>query len=103
MLAWALLPCLVAAAHAAPPPILTLRDHRFTPDHLVIPAGKRVRLLIASEEPTAGEFAAPSLGAEKMLRPGGMIGVYVGPLAPGRYRFYDALHPATARGTIEAR
>ncbi len=90
-------------ARAAPPAIITLLAHRFTPDHLVVPAGKRFHFLVTSRDTTPDTFASPSLGVEKPLRPGQTIGVWGGPLAPGRYGFYEVTHPHTAKGTVEVR
>ena len=48
---------------------------------------------------TPAEFESPSLHREKVVAPGAAVSVFVGPLNPGRYEFYDDFHPAT-RGVI---
>lgn len=92
-----------SGARAAPPTIITLRAHRFTPDHLVVAAGTRFHFLVTNRDTTTDTFASPSLRVEKPLRPGQTIGVWGGPLAPGRYGFYEVTHPHTAKGTVEVR
>jgi hypothetical protein len=36
---------------------------------------------------------------EKVIPPGGSVSLYIGPLNPGRYDFFDDFHPAT-RGIV---
>lgn len=79
---------------------LTIREHRFEPDVLEIPAGKRVKLLIHNKDATPEEFESHDLNREKVI-PGGATGiVYVGPLSPGTYKFFGEFHEATAQGRI---
>lgn len=88
------------SAVADPGPVtITIRDHAFVPGEVKIPAGAKVELSIRNEQPTPAEFESASLHREKVVSPGGAISVYVGPLNPGRYEFFDDFHPAT-RGFI---
>jgi plastocyanin len=87
-------------ALADPGPVtITIRDHAFVPAEVKLPAGAKVELSIRNEQPTPAEFESASLHREKVVAPGGAISVYVGPLSPGRYEFFDDFHPAT-RGFI---
>lgn len=52
-----------------------------------------------NEDSTASEFESIELHREKVVAPGREISVYVGPLPPGRYEFFDDFHPA-ARGHL---
>lgn len=82
---------------------LTLKDHKFTPDTLEIPANKRVKLVVKNEDATPEEFDSSELHREKVV-PGGKQGViYVGPLKPGTYHFIGEYHEATAKGRIVAK
>ena len=47
-----------------------------------------------------GEMTTPS--REKVVKPGSSASIFVGPLKPGRYEFFDDFHPAT-RGVLVAR
>ena len=88
------------AAMADPGPVsVTIMDHAFVPAEVKIPAGAKVELSIRNEQPTPAEFESASLHREKIVSPGGAISVYVGPLTPGRYEFFDDFHPAT-RGVV---
>lgn len=79
---------------------LTLRDHRFVPAQLTIPAGTKVKLLIVNEDATPEEFESHDLNREKIVTGNGRITVYVGPLKPGRYTFFGEFHMDTAQGVL---
>lgn len=88
---------------AADPEIrLVLKDHRFAPAEVAVPAGQKVRLVIENEDATPEEFESYSLNREKIVPAGGKIVVYVGPLKPGRYEFFGEFNPTTARGWLVA-
>jgi hypothetical protein len=79
---------------------LTIKDHRFTPTELELPAGKKITLTVKNLDPTAEEFESIELHREKVVAGGQEIIVYLGPLRPGRYEFFGDFNPQTARGTI---
>jgi hypothetical protein len=90
----------VAEDHAAS---LTIKDHRFQPEELVVPAGVKIKLTVKNLDPTPEEFESVSLRREKVI-PGGTEGVvYIGPLKPGSYDFFGDFNPKTARGQIVAK
>jgi hypothetical protein len=90
------------AAAADPGPVtITIRDHAFVPAEVKIPAGAKVELMIRNEQTVPAEFESASLHREKVVSPGSAVSVYVGPLSPGRYEFFDDFHPAT-RGVVVA-
>lgn len=91
-----------AAASAAEPLHLTLKDHRFTPSHLDVPAGERFRITLTNQQATAAEFESNDMKFEKIAAPGATITVSAGPLRPGSYSFFDEYHPDLARGTVTA-
>jgi hypothetical protein len=95
----------LAAAVSAPafadPVTITIRDHQFVPAQVSIPAGTKVELNVRNEQSTPAEFESSSLHREKVVPPGGTISVFVGPLNPGRYEFFDDFNPAT-RGVLVA-
>jgi hypothetical protein len=79
---------------------LTIKDHRFTPTELELPAGQKITLTVKNLDPTAEEFESIELHREKVVAGGQEIIVYIGPLRPGRYEFFGDFNPQTARGTI---
>lgn len=90
----------IAAARAADPVTMTLKDHHFIPDHVEIPADTRVRIEVSNQDATAGEIESYDMKFEKIVVPGGTAGVFAGPLHPGTYKFFDDYHPETAVGTV---
>lgn len=79
---------------------LTLRNHRFVPSELTIPANTKVKLVVVNEDATPEEFESHELNREKIVTGKGTISVYVGPLKPGRYPFFGEFHVDTAQGVL---
>jgi hypothetical protein len=95
-LAFVLFAGFVVPGVAADPQItITLKDHQFQPAEVPVPAGVKVELMIKNEQKVPAEFESHSLHREKIVEPGRQISVYVGPLDPGRYEFFDDFHSAT--------
>ncbi len=90
----------VASAFADEPAVtIAIRDHQFVPSEVQIRANAKVELIIRNEQTTPAEFESTSLHREKVVAPGKAASVFVGPLKPGRYDFFDDFHPAT-RGVL---
>lgn len=81
---------------------LVIKDHKFTPSEVTVPAGERFRIEVENRDSTPAEFESSDLRVEKIIVPGGKITVMAGPLKPGAYKFFDDYHPDTANGTITA-
>ena len=58
-----------------------------------MPAGTKIELSITNEQKMAAEFESHALHREKVIPPGATRTVYVGPLQPGRYEFFDDFRP----------
>jgi plastocyanin len=80
--------------------IITLKDNRFSPDVVEIPAGKKVKLIIRNQDQAAEEFDSGDLRREKVIPGGGEGSVFIGPLEPGTYSFLGEFHPDTAKGRV---
>ncbi len=79
---------------------LTIKEHRFDPVELEIPAGKKVKLIVKNLDPTPEEFESYDLNREKIIAGGREGIVYIGPLDPGTYKFFGEFNPDTAQGRI---
>jgi plastocyanin domain-containing protein len=79
---------------------LVIKDHKFQPTEIVVPAAQKVALVVKNEDPTPEEFESTELRREKVVPGGQQITVYIGPLKPGRYEFFGDFNPSTARGHI---
>jgi hypothetical protein len=81
---------------------VTIKDHRFTPSEIHVPAGKPAVLNIKNEDATAEEFDSSALKIEKVIGGGNEGTVRLRPLDPGRYPFMGEYHSDTARGVVIA-
>jgi plastocyanin len=74
---------------------ILMKNNQFVPNEVQIPAGVKVKLFVRNENQTASEFESNQFHREKVVAPGQQITVYVGPLDPGSYEFFDDFHPQT--------
>jgi hypothetical protein len=91
---------LASIAHAGDNPRLTIKDHKFQPAQIEVPAGVKFRLTVRNDDSTASEFESFELNREKVVPPGKEIPVFLGPLERGQYPFFDDFHRDTARGVL---
>jgi plastocyanin len=93
----ALLTMSVSAIALADDPTFSIlmKNNQFVPSEVQIPAGVKVKLVVRNENQTASEFESNQFHREKVVAPGQQITVYVGPLDPGSYEFFDDFHPQT--------
>jgi plastocyanin len=81
---------------------IIIKDHKFFPAELKVPAGQKVKLIIENQDATAEEFESHELNREKVIPPKAKLPVFIGPLTPGKYPFFGEFNQATARGVIIA-
>ena len=89
-----------ACAEEALPERISLFNGIFAPSTLTIPANRKIKLTIANNDLIAIDFTSAALDSDIPIRPQSEAYIYLGPLAPGRYAFFDALHRATSPGTL---
>lgn len=82
--------------------VLTIKDHKFTPEELKVPANQRVIITVINNDSTAEEFESSVLKVEKVIAGNSKGTVRIGPLAPGKYPFIGEFHEATAKGVVIA-
>ncbi|SLN69808.1 cupredoxin domain-containing protein [Oceanibacterium hippocampi] len=82
---------------------LTIRDHRFQPATLEVPANTRVRLVVVNADATPEEFESHELNREKVIAGNSRATILIGPLDAGTYPFVGEFHEDTAKGTIVVR
>jgi heme/copper-type cytochrome/quinol oxidase subunit 2 len=81
---------------------IVIREHRFEPAELKVPANTKIKLIIQNEDDSAEEFESHELNREKIVAPKSSITVWVGPLEPGEYPFFGEFHMDTALGKLIA-
>jgi len=82
---------------------LSIKDHKYQPADLEIPANIKVKLVVKNLDPTPEEFESYDLDREKIVTGGNEITVFIGPLDPGTYKFFGDFHQDTAQGRIVAK
>lgn len=93
----------ISAAHAEQTFQLTIKDHKFSPETLEVPANERIKLEVINKDATAEEFESHELKREKVIQGNSTGIVLVGPLKPGSYPFFGEFNEATAKGTLVAK
>jgi plastocyanin len=79
---------------------LTIRNHRFEPAELTVPAGQRLIITVRNTDNSPEEFESSALNVEKVISAGRQVVVRVGPLTAGRYEFIGEFHRDTAKGAL---
>ena len=92
-----------AFAQADPEFKLVIENHKFTPDMVEVPAGKKVKLIVENKDATPEEFESKSLNREKVIPGKSSATIFIGPLKPGEYKFVGEFNEKTAKGVIVAK
>lgn len=80
--------------------LLVIKNHRFEPTELNVPADQRVRLTVHNQDSTPEEFESHALNREKVIPGGAKAVIFIGPLKPGRYEFFGEYNEASAKGAV---
>jgi hypothetical protein len=106
LLGVALLAMLGSSSPALPDELMnldiTIKDHRFAPSEIHVPAGKPTVLTIKNDDATPEEFDSSALKVEKVIASGRSAKVQLRPLGVGRYPFMGEYHADTAQGVVIA-
>jgi hypothetical protein len=81
---------------------IAIRNHRFEPPEIHVPAGRRISLTIVNADPLSEEFDSTALKVEKVIAGRSEGSVRLQPLDPGRYPFIGEYHADTAQGVLIA-
>lgn len=103
MLATSLFLPAVALAADTPSFEIIIKNHRFLPETLEIPANTKVKLVVKNQDATPEEFESYELNREKVIPGNSQATIFVGPLEPGTYPFFGEFNQKTAQGKIIAR
>lgn len=92
----------VAIAQETHNATIVIRNHKFEPAELKVPANKKIALKVVNEDPASEEFESKEFKAEKVIAGKSEATIRVSPLKPGRYKFFGEYHEATAKGVLIA-
>lgn len=81
---------------------LVIKDHRFSPEEIKVPAGKKIKLIVDNQDATPEEFESHDLKREKVIPGKSKANIFIGPLQSGKYSFVGEFHEKTAHGVIIA-
>ncbi len=90
------------AARAQDSLTTTIKEHRFDPAEIRVPAGKRITLTVVNDDATPEEFESRVLKVEKVIPGKSKAVVQFGPLKAGRYEFEGEFNSKTAKGVVIA-
>ena len=79
---------------------LIIKDHKFEPKILELPAGQKIRITVHNQDNTIEEFESYDLKREKIVLANSKARVILAPLKPGEYKFFGEFHEETAQGKI---
>jgi plastocyanin len=82
---------------------IAIKDHKFSPDRIEVPAGKKVKLIVENKDATPEEFESHPLKVEKVIPGNSKATIFVGPLKAGEYKFVGEFNEKTAQGVIVAK
>ena len=91
------------AADDAPTFEIVIKNHKFEPLTLEVPANKKVKLIVKNQDPTPEEFESYELNREKVIAGNSQAVIFIGPLEPGTYPYFGEFNMATAQGKIVAK
>lgn len=89
-----------AKAEAAKEYTIVIKDHRFAPDVVEIPANVKVKLIVDNQDATPEEFESHDFKREKVIQGKSKATIVVGPLEPGEYKFFGEFNEKTAQGKV---
>ena len=83
-------------------PTLTIKDHKFEPAEVKVPAGKAIKLTVNNTDSSAEEFESSTLKVEKVIAGNSSTLIRLKPLTKGTYKFFGEYHEKTAQGVLIA-
>lgn len=82
---------------------IVIKNHKFEPPTLEVPANKKIKLIVKNQDATPEEFESYELNREKVIAGNSQAIIFIGPLDPGTYPYFGEFNMATAQGKIIAK
>jgi plastocyanin len=81
---------------------IAIKDHKFDPAELKVPAGKAIKLTVRNLDSTAEEFESRPLKVERVIAGNSTAVIRIKALSKGSYKFFGEFHEKTAQGVLVA-
>jgi plastocyanin len=81
---------------------ISIKDHKFDPAEVKVPAGKAIKLTVKNLDASAEEFESKTLKVEKVIAGKATAVIRLKPLTKGTYKFFGEYHEKTAQGVLIA-
>jgi plastocyanin len=81
---------------------IEMKDHKFSPAEIKVPASTPIKLTVKNLDATAEEFESHPLGVEKVIAGNASATIRLKALDKGSYAFVGEYHEDTAKGTLIA-
>jgi plastocyanin len=94
---------LAFSAHAGETFEIIIKDHKFSPAEITVPANQQVSLVVKNQDATPEEFEGENFEAEKVIPGNSEATILVGPFEPGEYEFVGEFNEASAKGKLIAK
>jgi hypothetical protein len=82
---------------------IEIKQHKFQPEIIEVPAGSKVLLIVCNEDSTVEEFESFDLKREKIIPSKTCVNIRLAALKAGQYEFFGEFHPDTAVGQMIVR
>jgi hypothetical protein len=82
---------------------ISIKNGRFLPSEIDVPADTKVKLTIENLDDTPEEFESYDLNREVLIKANSKASFYIGPLSPGVYKFEGEFSPETAQGVVRVK
>jgi plastocyanin len=81
---------------------IAIKDHKFNPAEVKVPAGKALKITVNNLDATAEEFESKPLKIEKVIAGKSSAVIRLKPLVKGSYKFFGEYNEKTAQGVLIA-
>ncbi len=71
------------------PVSLTIQNQQFEPQHLTLPGGIKIKILIRNQDSVPVEFESTDLSREVVIPAHAETAIFIGPLDAGSYQFFN--------------
>lgn len=82
---------------------IVIKEHKFEPPIVEVPAGRKIRLTIRNLDDTIEEFDSVDLKREKIIPGNSYVHIILAPLKAGIYDYIGEFNADTAKGCIIVR